>query len=217
VSPWGYQLEASETLTLLWPPATMTDDTTVIFSDYAFLYSSFELQAHGNINVHSEDIISVTNGISKVSVKSKTKVFKKNAEMILDKGEKHSSAFDEITATESITSTFSVPDNSYFLFNCSGVQPLSIGQTVSLTPKSEIRHYSFGYLISRIIPYLQRELTGESLLVDILTHYKRTEVFDISIFSSCSLSDTASLYLEKCEASGVINPAAKQFIEGGRL
>lgn len=218
VRSWGYQLEASETLTLLWPPAIMTDDTTVIFSNYAFLYSSFELQAHGNINVHSEDIVGVTKGVSKISVNAKTKVFRKNAEMILNKDKQHSSVLDVITATESSESTFTVPDNnSYFLFNRSGVKPLSIGQTVLLTPKSEIRHYCFSYLIRRIIPCLQRELTGELLLTDILAHYKRTEVFDMSVFSSCSLSNTAFQYLKKCGASRLINSVAKQFIEEGWL
>jgi hypothetical protein len=218
VSSWGYQLETSETLTLLWPPAIMTDDTAVIFSDYAFLYSSFELQAHGNINLHSEDIIRVTNGVSKVSINAKTKVYRKNAEMVLIKDKLNSSVFDAITATESYANTYTIPDNnSYFLFNQSGVKPLSIGQTVFLTPKSEIKCYCFSYLISRIIPCLQGELTGEFLLVDILAHYKRTEVFESSAFSSYNLSDTASLYLNECEASGLINSVAKQFIEEGRL
>jgi len=218
VSSWGYQLEASETLTLLWPPAIMTDDTTLIFSDYAFLYSSFELQAHGNINVHSEDIIRVTKGVSKVLVNRRTKVFRKNAEMILIKDKLNPSVFDVITTTESYANIYTVPDNSsYFLFNRSGVKPLSIGQTVLLTPKSEIKRYCFSYLISRIIPCLQRKLTGEFLLADILAHYKRIEVFDMNDFSSYSLSDTASLYLNECEASGLINSVAKQFIEEGRL
>ena len=218
VSSWGYKLEASQSLTLLWPPAIMTDDTTVIFSDYAFLYSSFELQARGNINVHSEDIIKVTKGVSKISINAITKIFRKDTEMILIKDKLNSPVLDAITVTESHANTYIVPDNSsYFLFNRLGVKPLSTGQTVFLTPKSEIRCYSSSYLISRIIPCLQGELTGESLLVDILAHYKRTEVFEASAFSSYNLSDTASLYLNECEASGLINSVAKQFIEEGRL
>lgn len=218
VSSWGYKLEASQSLTLLWPPAIITDDTTVIFSDYAFLYSSFELQARGNINVHSEDIIKVTKGVSKISINAITKIFRKDTEMILIKDKLNSPVLDAITVTESHANTYIVPDNSsYFLFNRLGVKPLSIGQTVFLTPKSEIRCYSSSYLISRIIPCSQGELTGEFLLVDILAHYKRTEVLEASAFRSYNLSDTASLYLNECEASGLINSVAKQFIEEGRL
>jgi len=215
---WGYQLEASETLTLLWPPAALVDDVLVIDSGYAFLYSSFELQAHGNINVHSEDIYRVTNEVSKVSVKPKTKVFKKNAEIIIDKGEQHSYGLDEIFSTESSASTYTVPDDSiYFLFNRSGVKRLSKGQSVSLTPQGEIRRYYYGYPTYRIYYLQQEELTGELLLDDILSHYRRTEAFDKSVFSSCALSKTASQYIRKCEASGLINTVAKQFIEEGRL
>lgn len=218
VLSWGYQLEASEMLTLLWPPAALVNNVSVIDSGYAFLYSSFELQAHGNINVHSEDIYRVTNGVSKVSVKLKTKVFKKNVEIIIDKGEQHPYGFDEIPSTESSASTYTVPDDStYFLFNRSGVKRLSKGQSVSLTPQGEIRRYYYGYPTDRIYHRQQEELTGELLLDDILSHYRRTEIFDKSVFSSYALSKTASQYIKKCEASGIINTVAKQFIEEGRL
>lgn len=215
---WGYQLEASETLTLLWPPAAQVNDVSVIDSSYAFLYSSFELQAYGNINVHSEDIYRVTNEVSKVLIKPKTKVFKKNAEITIDKGDQHPYGFDEISLKESTASTYTVPDdNTYFLFNRSGVKRLSKGQSVSLTPQGEIRRYYYGYLKDRIYPRQKEELTGEYLLDDILSHYRRTEAFDKSVFNLCVLSKTASQYIEKCEASGLINTVAKQFIEEGRL
>lgn len=218
LSYWGYQLEASEILTLLWPPSVLTEDVSTINSDYVFLYSSFELQAHGNINVHSEDFYRVTNDVSKVSVKTKTKVFKKNAEITIDKSEKHSSDFNEIPLTESSASIYTVGNNgTYYLFNHFGVKRLSEGQSVSLTPQDEIRHYDFGYLTSRIYPRLQEELAGEYLLADILSHYRRTEVFDKSVLSSCVFSETASQYIKKCETSGLINTMVKQFIEEGLL
>ena len=215
---WGYQLEASETLNLLWPPAALIDDVSVIHSDYAFLYSSFELQAHGNINVHTEDIVKVTNVISKVSLNPRTKVFKKNAEMVIDTGKQQPSGFDEITLTKSSTSIYTVPDDTtHFLFSPSGVKRLSKGQTVSLTPQGEIRRYYYGYTTDRISPRRQEGLNGELLLDDILCHYRRTEAFDKSTFSSCAPSKTASQYIEKCAASGLINSVAKKFIEEGRL
>ena len=218
VLSWGYQLDASETLALLWPPAALVDDVSVIDSGYAFLYSSFELQAHGNINVHSEDIYRITNGVSIVTVKPKTKVFKKNAEIIISKGEQQPYRFDEIPSTESSANTYTVPDDSKcFLFNRSGVKRLSKGQSVSLTPQGEIRRYDYGYPTNHIYPRQQEKLAGEVLLDDILSHYRRTEAFDKSVFSSCALSKTASQYIEKCEASGLINIVAKQFIEEKRL
>jgi len=219
VSSWDYQLESSEILTLMWPPAATADEVSIIGSDYAFLYSSFELQAHGNINVHSEDIKRIADGVvSKVSVKSKTNVFRKNAEIVIDKGSQHFSGFNEIHCTENIANTFTVPGNDlYFLFNRSGVKALTTGQTVSLTPRSEIKHYRFGYLTGRVIPHLQEVLSEDDLLIDILAHYRCSEVFNKGLLNLHSLSDTAALYLQKCEASGMINTVARQFIEGGRL
>ena len=215
---WKYTLEASETLTLLWPPATMTEDVLVIASDYAFFYSSFELQPHGNINVHSRDIMPVTNRVCKVSVKSKTKVAKKNVEIMLDKEVQENCVFDTILVAEITASTYTVSDDlTYFLFNNLAIQPLGNGQTVWLTPQSEIRQYHFGYLTGRIVPKLGEGLTGKYLLDDIIAHYKRNELLDTSMFSSCKLSQTASHYLEKCITSGLINSVAKDFIEKGQV
>lgn len=218
VLSWGYQLEASETLTLLWPPAVLVDEVSVINSEYAFLYSSFDLQAHGNINVFSEDIYRATDEVSRVLVNPKTKVFKKNAEIILAKGEEHAYVFDEISPTESTASIYTVSDGStYFLFNRSGAKRLSKGQFIALTPQAEIIRYYSSYPTDRIYHRQQEELAGEDLLDDILSHYRRIEAFDKSVFSSRVLSKTASQYIEKCEASGLINTVAKQFIEEGRL
>lgn len=215
---WGYQLEASETLTLLWPPAHLIDDVTIIASDYAFIFSSFELQAHGNINVHSDEIMKLSHGISKVMVKPKTKIFKKNAEIVIDKVVPPVDDYSVITPSNSLVSTFTVPDDgTYYHFNHSGVSPLTIGQIVFLTPNSSIVRYEFNYPVGYFYPCLQKELAGEELLEDILAHYKRMEAFDSTRFSTLVLSETASKYIDKCKITGSINPVVMQFIEEGRL
>ena len=215
---WGYQLEASETLTLLWPPAQVIDDVSIIESDYAYICSSFELQAHGNINVHPEEILKLSHDISKVSVKPKTKIFKKNAEIVIDKVVPPVDVYTEITPTKSAKNSFTVIDDGfYFLFNRSGVSSLKRGQVIFLTPESMIVRYEYNYPVSYIYPCRQKEFSGEELLEDILAHYKRTEVLDSTKFSSLALSKTASQYIEKCRIAGSINVVAKRFIEEGRL
>jgi hypothetical protein len=215
---WGYQLETSEMLTLLWPPAHLIDDVSVISSDYAFIFSSFELQAHGNINVHSKEIMKLSHGISKVTVKPKTKIFKKNAEIVIDKIVPTVDDYSVITPTESLASTFTVPDDgTFYLFNYSGVSPLTNGQTVFLTPNSFIVRYEFNYPVGYVYPYPSKELAGEELLEDILAHYKRMEAFDSNQFSTLVLSETASKYIDKCKITGSINPVTIQFIEEGRI
>lgn len=218
LNSWGYQLESSVSLTLLWPPAPVVNDLSIITSDEAFVFTSFELQAHGNINVHPTDIFKVNHGISRILVKPNTKIFKKNAEIVIDKVEQCICKYNLITISKSTVSKFIVPDGgSYFLFNCFGVTPLNCGQVILLTPKSEIRRYDFGYLTDCFYPYLHEELVGEALLEDILMHCKRTESFDLNVFASLKMSNVALRYLDKCIASGSINVVAKQFIMEGLI
>lgn len=218
LSSWGYQVEASETLTLLWPPAVQVNETSVICSDNAFLYSSFSLEPHGNINVHSTDISKIGNGISNVIVHSRVKVFRKNAEIVIDGETTYSADYETLSLEERNIHIFTVPDDStYYLFNRSGVAPISEGQSVMLAPGSLIRHYNSGYLDGIVYPTQQNELTGKPLLDNLLAHYKRTENLSLEAFATLDLSDTATEYIEECIETGVINSAAKRFIEEGQI
>lgn len=215
---WGYQVEASETLTLLWPPAVQINEVSAIYSNNAFLFSSFALEPHGNINVHSTDIQKITSSVSKVSVHSRVKVFRKNAEIIIDEENAYLPYYETLPTEEDHTQVYTVPnDGTYYLFNRSGALPISEGQTVSLTPGSVIKRYHSGYLDGVIYTAKKNELAGESLLNDLLAHYKRTEVLFLDSFAALCLSDTASRYIEECIETGVINSAAKRFIEEGRI
>ncbi|ACL18694.1 hypothetical protein Dhaf_0628 [Desulfitobacterium hafniense DCB-2] len=214
---WGYQLESSEKLTLLWPPAILSEDISIINADTAYLYSTFELQAHGNINVHSEDITKIVDGLTKIAVKPRIKVYKKNAELMLETCERETDTHINILVARTVEKNYRVPDDVSFLFNRSGVLLLSKGVTVQMTPDSEVRHYTNGYLDGIVAPSEQAMLVGESLLQDALIHYKRMETFNWADFKSLDLSQIAFQYIEDCEKSGLINSAAKHFIEEGRI
>jgi hypothetical protein len=215
---WGYQVEASETLTLLWPPAVQKNEISTMDSEYAFLFSSFNLEPHGNINVHSTDIKSIGSGVSRVSVNSRVKIYRKNAEITINSERREPSEHDILPLRTRSASVYKVPDDStYFLFNRSGAAQIREGQTVSLTPGSLIKHYRFGYLDGIISPVCQNRLSGEPLLNDLLAHYKQTEHFSGEAFESLELSEIATRYIGNCRETGVINTAAKRFIEEGRL
>ena len=215
---WGYQVEASESLALLWPPAEQHDEVSIVKSGHAFLFSSFRLEPHGNINVNAADIQTVGSGVSKVSVGSRVKVYRKNAEIIFDAEEDRSMACDSLSVYKSNAAVYKVPDAGvYFLFNHSGAVQIREGQTVSLTPDSLIQRYHFGYLNGIISPICREELSGEPLLNDLLAHYKRVEDFYEETFDSIDLSDVAIPYVDQCREDGVINSAAKRFIMEGRL
>jgi hypothetical protein len=214
---WEYQLEAAETLMLLWPPSFLSNGTALINVDNVYLFSTFELQAHGNINVHSGEIKRISDCVSKVVVNSKTKIYKKNAELILEKCECTSSAYIVIPVARNVAKTYAVPDDSTYLFNKSGVSHLSKGISVLLTPKSEIRHYIFGYLDGLVVPHEQLAPTGERLIQDILMHYKRFEAFLWDSYESLRLSQAALKYISTCKKTGRINPAVKRFIDEGQI
>lgn len=215
---WEYRLDSSETLTLLWPPAPVIDDSSVINSDVAFVFTSFDLLAHGNINVRSTDVIKLNHGISKVFVKPRTKIYKKNAEIVINKAKQSSISYNEITFSNCEANKFTVPnDESYFLFNHAGVTPLKSGQVVFLTPDSVIVCYEHSYPIKNIYSCRQKVWTDEELLADITMNCKKKEQFDPNMISSFVLSKAASRYIDICRKSGSINSVVKQFILEGQL
>jgi hypothetical protein len=215
---WGYELEANETLTLLWPPAATANEACLIESDNIFVYTSFQLQAYGNINVHSSDIRNCGNGVSSIAISSRTKIYRKNAEMTFEKRDSKPDDFDLISVLEDFASLYTVPnDGNFYLFSRFGVVSLSRGQVMILTPNSEIRRYDTGYLIHRIFQSPMIRLTGESLLADILMHYKRSEPYDHTPFELLNLSDVAGQYIAECKATSYINSAASRYILEGML
>lgn len=215
---WGYQLDSSETLTLLWPPSPVIDDVNVINSDVAFVFTSFDLLAHGNINLRSTDVIKLNHGISKVLVKSRTKIYKKNVEIGIDKAKQTSSSYNEVIFSNREANKFTIPNvDSYFLFNHSGVIPLKYGQVVFLTPDSVIIRYNHNYPIRNIYPCQQKIWTDEELLADIIMYYKKTEKFDYNMLVSLVQSKATSHYIDKCRKFGSINSVVKRFIVEGKL
>lgn len=217
---WGYRLLVNETLTLIWPPSTLVNETMLICKDYAYLFSSFELQAHVNINVHSDDIIKLSDGISKVLINDRTKIYKRNAELVLDKykSEEKPHEYDTIYVKQDMSKKFLALDDSTYFFNHSGIYPMNKGMSVMLTLNSEVRHYSFGYLDSIItLDNDSITLVGDHLIKDIQLYYKRTEKFFWTDYESINISDIAYKYLERCKKVGFINSAVKRFIEEGRI
>ena len=215
---WKYRLESNETLVLLWPPSSQVDDTMFIKTKYAYIFSSFEIQAHSNINTHSDDIIRLGDGVSKVAVNGRIKVYKKNAELLLVKQEVFASEYDVISIAQEIAKKFVAPDNRTYHFNRSGVSLMNKGMAVLLTATSEVRHYTFGYL-DRIITAASKLVLwdGEHILQDILMYYKKEETFNWRDFESFDLSYTAFQYIESCAKTRKINSAAKRFIIEGNI
>lgn len=218
LASWGYKIEESESLTLLWPPVAQVNEVTKVDREYAFLFSSFNLVPQGNTNVDKTELKKLENGITKVSLTSRVKIYRKNAEIVMELERSQFSKYDELPIETIYCDDYSVPDNkTYFLFNHSGAVQINKGQKVTLTRGCSIKRYNSSYLEGIIYLRQQKELTGELLLADILAHYKRTESFSNDSIKMRKLSNTAEKYLISCNKTGIINSAAKRFIEEGLL
>jgi len=218
LAKWNYRLEANETVTLLWPPSSQIDDSIAIGADSAIIYSSFELLAYGNINVGPSDICVIGEGLVKISISRTTKIYKRNVEMILSRVEDSFPEYQKIFVTEIASNSYTAQDEDAYLFNRSGAIRLSNGTTMPITASSTVRHYSFGYLDSVVKAPINRDsLAGGALIEDILKSYKRVEKLVWSDFDQIDISDDALNYLEACDRTGMINSAAKRFIEEGRI
>jgi hypothetical protein len=176
------------------------------------------MQAHGNVNVNSTDIVKLEKGVSRISINKQTKIYKKNAELMLDKHGDFADEYDVLMVAQETSKKHLSPDDNTYLFNSSGISPMSKGMSVILTFTDEVRHYSFGYL-DRIVTAIRKNHTydNERILQDIMMFYKREEDFIWSDYESLSLTPTTLQYIETCEKIGKINSAVKRFIKEGRI
>lgn len=143
---WGYNLSISEELALLWPPAYESDETRHVSTNNVFVFSSFALQAFGNTNTPSNTIHKVDANVTRIDIKDKLRILKKNAEMSVE-----TTAFSSGIVspdTQYLTATkFVVPEKGVFYrFSSRGAEKLSPGQTVFLTDTSSVIEYCGNYI-----------------------------------------------------------------------
>lgn len=215
---WQYKLEDNETLMLLWPPSSMIEDKTLIKTRDVFIFSSFELKAHSNINKGSENIVKSVDGFSIIKVEDKANICKKNSELFLVKSDRIDRDYDVINVSKETLYCFKAIDDEAYIFNSSGVSLLHEGEEALLTRKSEIRHYMHGYLdqvVKAPLDALQKD--EKKLIQKIILYYRREEPFDWCDYESLNLSQSAMDYLKYCERESKINSAVKRYIKEGRI
>lgn len=149
---WGYNLDVSESVSLLWPPAYEKGERLAVSSSKLYLHSSFAFQGLGNINTTDKCISKISDSITMVSMYEPIHILKKNAELEICK-EPLLSAVQEVEAKEEQVDTFRVPaSNTFFLYSELGVSKLNEGQIVFLTPNTYITEYC-GKILLRIIRF----------------------------------------------------------------
>lgn len=215
---WGYQLDASESLSVLWPPISIENEICVTSKKYVFLHTSFALQSHGNINTHSRAFDEISSALYKIEIESQIKIYKKNAEITIVKNDKTKRNYETLKYSERTANVFMAPKSgNNFLFSAEGVVQLKEGQEIPMLVDRTVKCYLSNYLIETVISHKQPQLTVEELLKDILLHYKNEESFDPDCFNGFSLSKTVCQYIKICQSLGRINSAVKRYILEGVL
>jgi hypothetical protein len=216
---WGYELKNLEKLTLLWPPSSYLEDTMMIKSDNVYVRTDFDLKVYTNIDSEPKNIKSLNNGVSKISFTSELKIGVMDSEIKYKRYKTTESGYEHINVELIKTKKYDVPNIFLsFLFNKYGVTFLGKGMSMLLTPNTEIRNYSSGYLVERIRPKEINILSGELLLNNILAHYKTVEIFKWKDFDDViDINEIALNYFQSCEISGQINSAVKRFIKNGLI
>ncbi len=212
---WGYKLDTSESITLLWPPASDVDGITVISTNNAFLSSSFKLQPYGNINTASENIQTIDSNITRINVDKLIKITKKNAELEVSSQNSIFVLQENKVEQEFVKKIFIPEKNRHYLFSESGVRKLEYGEKIVLTPTSYVCEYSNGCLTRIIKSAVDRDLNGEDLLVDIIKHYKVVEPYNR--ICDDGMPNYIVKYIKNCEKTGLINSLVKKYIEEGKL
>lgn len=211
---WGYNLDFSENVSLLWPPAYEKEERLAVSSSKLYFHSSFTFQGLGNINTTDKCISKISNSVTMVSMHDSLHILKKNAELEIRK-EPLLSAIHKVEVKEEQTDIFRVPaTNTFFLYSELGVSKLNEGQIVFLTPGTHIAEYS-GNTLLRIIRFSTKmDEDIEECFFEILSNYWVTKEFqDIS---TDQLPKDIKGYLETCKASKRINVAVEQLIKGER-
>ena len=218
LNEWGYSLEANETLNILWPPSAISNERLITNRSEMFLYSSFVLSPHGNINLSEKSIQKINSNVSLIQISDGVKVYKKNNELFIAKMEIVKNEYSLIRVAEKFVSKFTADDNGYYLFDKSGVTRLSKGMTITLSKNSKILHFYFNYL-DQVIAAKDTEtrIDAQTLLSEILQYYKRVLPYKTDNFGSLKVSEIAYVYTSRCEQTGFINAAVIRYIQGGGI
>ena len=210
VQLWGYNISASEELTLLWPPACKDDETLYVTNNSIYVLSSFAL-APGNTNVHSSFIHPVDTNVTRIDIKDNLIIIKKNAEMLV----KTTAFLSEIVPLDlqHITTTkFVVPNKGlFYCYSSRGAEKLSPGQTVFLTETMFVVEYCGNYKLKVITLQEDIEPSLSEKIRDALSYYWVSTPYSNTVDEHCS--DDALEYLHKSKTQGYINQAVLRLIE----
>lgn len=215
LSSWGKNIKKSEQLDFLWPPSFEIEDCFYSNSEQILLRSSFVIEENINTKIKAQNIERKKNNIYEISKYNEKKISYKNIDMFF-KHVEYNTKCELLTPSESYKKSIIVPNNNtFYLFSNDGIEKLSVGQTVYLTPNSFICEYRKNYQIN-IIKYINEQpIHGKELLFDILSNYKIQIPYELNVLDN--IPQYLKAYLDSCKNIGWINAVVAQYIEEGKF
>lgn len=194
---FGYRLEKSDSVVLLWPPAFVDNDIVQCISEKMYLYTSFPFHPHCGNNLDTEDIEAFDDNVSIITVDNGVKIIRKSTELefgIIDSIQ----PYDEQTLVNRQCERYMVPEEgTSILFDDDGARCLTPGQTIHMSSKRSICRYQNNTLIEIITPKNEREYSDKEIVAEAEMYYKRTgscdkeSFFELSEFAQEYLNDHA--------------------------
>lgn len=213
----GFEIEASETFSILWPPVFINDSDYVCESENLFVYSSFSLVFNGNTNAKST-VDELPQGVTQIKLENKTIIKEKNIDVSLIKSKKEKYEVMQNEVISEFSSQWMVPDDlDYFLFDLYGCRKLAINEKVYLAENDRIVGYRNNHLKRIVLSDKKSKPSVECIINDIMKYYPQSEVYNLVDFLDITPSKPVIAYLEKCYRNGRINTIVKKYIKEGLL
>lgn len=218
---WGYSLKTPEFALPLWPPMAVSEENLITNQKDIFLKTSFDLQAHANINIHSKQIFLIGKSeerVYKIEVEPSVKIHKENADILISRENTIENRYKQMEVRTEFCEKFECAKvGYYFSFGSNGVEYLSEGRSIVLFARCAVKGYLSNYLIVEVLPKQQLKLESGKLLNDILKNYKVEEVYNQECTSLEPFSNDVKGYMIKCSRCEKINIAVKRYIREGKL
>lgn len=213
-----YQIETSETFSILWPPVYTRDSRSICAEDMVYVHSSFELIPHGNINVDDTFAKEISRDVLKLHIGAEVIIHEKNIDICIQKERELGT---ETVLEEPVTTysdRYAVPDQyDYFLFDQNGCTRLTSGSNVYLSESDRIVGYKNGHLKAFVCACPKEKTDTRQLINDILKYHPQSEPFEPDDFMNITTGETVLSYLENCYRSGRINTVVKRYIKEGLI
>lgn len=213
-----YQIETSESFSILWPPVYTRDSRSICAEDTVYVHSSFELIPYENINADDAFVEEISKDVLKIHIDDGIIIHEKNIEICI---RKENELGAEIVSEEPETTycdKYTVPDKyDYFLFDQSGCTRLTPGSSVYLSESDRIVGYKNGHIKAFVCACPKEKIDIRQLINDILKYHPQSESFEPDDFMDIITDETVLAYLENCYRSGRINTVVKRYIKEGLI